>query len=101
MYIVEVTGEIVHTSREHVRCVVKTHKLGTIKDMLLTAGNHKMILAEKEYTHKSYAIKMAARIANAGYVVIDNPELWIWQRYFPVNSVRVYDNENPDIDIDF
>ena len=101
MYIVEVIGKATHASREHIRYAIKTHKLGTIKGMILAAGNREMIRAEKEYTRKTYAIKMAARIANAGYIIIDNPELWLWQRYFPVNSVRVYDDDNPDIDIDF
>ena len=95
MYIVEVIGEATHTSREHVRNEIKTHRLDTIKDMILAAGNRELVRAEKEYTRKAYAIKMAARIANAGYVIIDNPELWLWQRYFPVKSVRVYEDKAP------
>ena len=101
MYILEVTGEMTRESRDHVYCVVKTHKLGTIKGMFLSAGDGKLVRAEKEYVRKSSAIKMATRIASVGYVIIDNPELWLWQRYFPVKSVRVYEDTAPAEDIAF
>ncbi len=101
MYILEVTGEMARESRDHVSCVIKTHKLGTIKGMFLSAGDGKLVRAEKEYTRKSSAIKMAVRIAYAGYVIIDNSELFYWQRYFPIKSVRVYEDKAPAEDITF
>lgn len=57
--------------------------------------------ATKSYKRLAYAKKEAARVANAGKVYIPNPELWSWQNWFKVESIRIYDTENPDIDIDF
>lgn len=57
--------------------------------------------ATKSYKRLAYAKKEAARVANAGKVYIPNPELWPWENWFIVKSVRIYDTKNPDTDIDF
>lgn len=56
---------------------------------------------EKEYKRKSYAVREAARVANRGTIYWDNPEVAPNKRTFTVDSVTVYDDAAPDLDIDF
>ena len=57
--------------------------------------------AEKRCRRREKAVKIAALAASADAIYIANPELNRKQRYFPVESVRLYDSKAPDIDIDF
>lgn len=58
-------------------------------------------IAEKHYKRLPYAKREAARVAAAGMLYIPNPELWSWQNWYKVTSVRLYSTDTPDIDIDF
>ena len=58
-------------------------------------------IVSKEYAYKACAIKEAARVANAGFVTLDNPEMDPKYRRVEISSVIVYDTKNPDVDIDF
>ena len=57
--------------------------------------------AEKRCRDKAKAVRLAALVASGDYIYISNPELTREQRRFTVESVRIYDTKNPDIDIDF
>lgn len=57
---------------------------------------------EREFIRKCNAVKAASRAASDGFIMLDGAmELNHTQKRIAVQSVRVYDSENPDIDIDF
>lgn len=64
-------------------------------------GKDARATAERRCRSKERAVWIAAQTANAGTIYIHNPELNKAERYYEVESVRVYDTKNPDIDIDF
>jgi len=57
--------------------------------------------AERQYKRLKYAQREAARVANAGSLYVPNPELWPSQNWCKVFSVRLYDSNHPETDIDF
>ena len=69
--------------------------------MYVIEVSNKTGTAERRCRSRETAVKIAAVTANADAIYIPNPELNREQRYFTVESVRVYDTKNPDIDIDF
>lgn len=56
---------------------------------------------EKEYKCNAYAVREAAMVANRGTIYWNNPEVAPHERTFTVDSVTVYDDAAPDLDIDF
>ena len=69
--------------------------------MYIIEVSNGMITAEKRCKSEWKATKIASTIADAGYILISNPELNTEQKRFEVRSVRVYDTKHPSIDIDF
>lgn len=57
--------------------------------------------ATREYKRLAYAKREAARVANARELYIPNPELWPHENRHIVRSVRIYNTDNPTIDIAF
>ena len=57
--------------------------------------------AEREFKYRANAIKEAARTANRGYIILDNPEMWKKDRRKEVESVTVFDSNHPEVSIDF
>lgn len=69
--------------------------------MYVIEVSNKSCTAEKRCRTKEKAVKIAATVANDGYIYLDNPELNKDQRRIEFDHVRVYDTKNPDVDIDF
>ena len=69
--------------------------------MYIVEVSNKTGTAERRFRTEEGASRLASKAANDGYVYINNPELNKEQRRFEVEHVRIYDQKNPDVDIDF
>ena len=68
---------------------------------IVEVKTNKGLTCTKTYKRPSYAKRCAAKVANAGTLYLPNPELWPWENWYGVRSVRLYNTDNPTADIDF